>query len=205
MDFDWRIFVPAGRAGGLLKSMVGEASPAKSEGKNPFICVAMHANAALTTVRRVRRRTVAPISRTGSKLRQPERPPPPPRGYAQARRPRRGVRPCHRCRLSPASREAPGRGGSADLRRALQSRFRRCASSAPTSSCPPRTSASPARSARFSRSLMAPLGSLPSSTTQPSSIRRSGPNTPSSAASSLMRVDFFAEAASRHRTRGGKT
>ena len=43
--------------------------------------------------------------------------------------------------------------------------------------------------------MTAPLGSLPSLTTQPSSIRRSGPNTPSSAACGLVRVDRFAEAA----------
>ena len=69
--------------------------------------------------------------------------------------------------------------------------------SAPTSSRPPRTSASPAIIARLSSNLTAPLGSFPSATIQPSSIRFSAPNRPRKRRFGLVRVDFVAEAARR--------
>ena len=118
-----------------------------------------------------------------------------PRGCARARRRRRAARPSRRSRLAPESREAPGRAGCAGPRPRITSSICPSVRSAPTSSRPPRTRASPARSARLSSSLTAPLGNFSSPTIQPSSIRRSAPEHALERALRLVGVDLFPEAA----------
>ena len=113
-------------------------------------------------------------------------------------RPPRAVRPLPPdCALDDRFAQASGRrstrGPSARMTISMPPSLR----SAPTSSRPPRTSASPAIIARLSSNLTAPLGSWSPATIQPSSIRFSGPYKPFERGLGLARVDLVAETARR--------